>query len=136
VQNEAYVFGRRDKPGIPELRSFLDGNGVVYRWFDVDRDPLVGLLGSPEALERLRLPAVLDGTMLEAPESYAEAFATPPAHIGADEPYLEAAHWRSRLADRLGLPTSPFLLESRVPGVFVAGDVRRGSTKRVASAAS
>ena len=28
----------------------------------------------------------------------------------------------------------PFLLESSVPGVFVAGDVRRGSIKRVASA--
>jgi thioredoxin reductase (NADPH) len=29
---------------------------------------------------------------------------------------------------------SPFLLESSVPGVFVAGDVRHGSVKRVASA--
>jgi thioredoxin reductase (NADPH) len=28
----------------------------------------------------------------------------------------------------------PFLLESSVPGVFVAGDVRHGSVKRVASA--
>jgi thioredoxin reductase (NADPH) len=28
----------------------------------------------------------------------------------------------------------PFLLESSVPGVFVAGDVRSGSIKRVASA--
>jgi thioredoxin reductase (NADPH) len=28
----------------------------------------------------------------------------------------------------------PFLLESSVPGVFVAGDVRYGSVKRVASA--
>jgi thioredoxin reductase (NADPH) len=28
----------------------------------------------------------------------------------------------------------PFLLESSVPGVFVAGDVRAGSVKRVASA--
>ncbi|MGH9935779.1 MAG: fused response regulator/thioredoxin-disulfide reductase, partial [Blastocatellia bacterium] len=27
----------------------------------------------------------------------------------------------------------PFLLETSVPGVFVAGDVRRGSVKRVAS---
>jgi thioredoxin reductase (NADPH) len=29
---------------------------------------------------------------------------------------------------------SPFLLETSLPGVFVAGDVRRGSVKRVASA--
>jgi thioredoxin reductase (NADPH) len=28
----------------------------------------------------------------------------------------------------------PFLLESSMPGVFVAGDVRHGSVKRVASA--
>ena len=28
----------------------------------------------------------------------------------------------------------PFLLETSVPGVFVAGDVRHGSVKRVASA--
>ena len=28
----------------------------------------------------------------------------------------------------------PFLLESSVPGIFVAGDVRHGSVKRVASA--
>jgi len=27
----------------------------------------------------------------------------------------------------------PFLLETSVPGIFVAGDVRRGSTKRVAA---
>jgi thioredoxin reductase (NADPH) len=31
-------------------------------------------------------------------------------------------------------PREPFLLESAVPGVFVAGDVRHGSVKRVASA--
>ena len=32
------------------------------------------------------------------------------------------------------VPREPFLLESSVPGVFVAGDVRHGSIKRVASA--
>jgi thioredoxin reductase (NADPH) len=31
-------------------------------------------------------------------------------------------------------PREPFLLETSVPGVFVAGDVRHGSIKRVASA--
>ena len=31
-------------------------------------------------------------------------------------------------------PREPFLLESSVPGIFVAGDVRHGSVKRVASA--
>jgi len=33
-----------------------------------------------------------------------------------------------------GLPRDPFLLESSVPGVFVAGDVRQRSVKRIASA--
>ena len=34
----------------------------------------------------------------------------------------------------LGLERDPYLLESSVPGVFVAGDVRAQSVKRVASA--
>ena len=32
------------------------------------------------------------------------------------------------------LPREPFLLETSLPGVFAAGDVRSGSVKRVASA--
>jgi thioredoxin reductase (NADPH) len=32
------------------------------------------------------------------------------------------------------LARSPFLLETSMPGVFAAGDVRHGSAKRVASA--
>ncbi len=32
------------------------------------------------------------------------------------------------------LDRSPFLLETSVPGVFVAGDVRHQSVKRIASA--
>lgn len=39
-----------------------------------------------------------------------------------------------RFAGRWKLERSPYLLESSVPGIFVAGDVRRGSVKRVASA--
>jgi hypothetical protein len=39
---------------------------------------------------------------------------------------LAAAHWN--------LPRPPYLLESSVPGVFAAGDVRAGSVKRIASA--
>ncbi|MBV9227715.1 MAG: NAD(P)/FAD-dependent oxidoreductase, partial [Chloroflexi bacterium] len=31
------------------------------------------------------------------------------------------------------LDRDPFLLETNVPGIFVAGDVRQGSVKRVAS---
>lgn len=39
-----------------------------------------------------------------------------------------------KLPDTWHEPRNPFLLESSVPGVFVAGDVRYGSVKRVASA--
>ncbi len=39
-----------------------------------------------------------------------------------------------KLADGWREPREPFLLETSVPGVFVAGDVRHGSVKRVASA--
>jgi thioredoxin reductase (NADPH) len=35
---------------------------------------------------------------------------------------------------RWTLPRAPFLLETSLPGVFAAGDVRRGTVKRVASA--
>jgi len=38
----------------------------------------------------------------------------------------EASHWP--------LARDPFLLETSVPGVFAAGDVRLDSTKRVAAA--
>jgi thioredoxin reductase (NADPH) len=31
------------------------------------------------------------------------------------------------------LDRQPFLLETNVPGIFAAGDVRHGSTKRVAT---
>jgi thioredoxin reductase (NADPH) len=39
-----------------------------------------------------------------------------------------------RLPDVWKERREPFLLESSVPGIFVAGDVRHGSVKRVASA--
>jgi hypothetical protein len=194
---------------VPELRSFLERNRVEYTWVDVEGDPLVRLLGSPERLDALRLPTVLcpDGEWVEGPEGYEERFATPPAHIAEDEAYLAATRWRCRLAEKLGLATrpsrdlydpvalrdrsigdstsirvdglfvliggepltggvegwlrrdehgflvtgpdvlagdagrlrwplerAPMLLESSQPGIFVAGDVRHGSSKRVASA--
>jgi thioredoxin reductase (NADPH) len=42
---------------------------------------------------------------------------------------------KEQLADaRWSLPRPAYLLESSVPGVFAAGDVRAGSVKRIASA--
>jgi thioredoxin reductase (NADPH) len=43
-------------------------------------------------------------------------------------------HSMGKLPDAWREPREPFLLESSVPGIFVAGDVRHGSIKRVASA--
>jgi thioredoxin reductase (NADPH) len=40
----------------------------------------------------------------------------------------------AKMAETWKEPREPYLLESSVPGVFVAGDVRSGSVKRVASA--
>ena len=42
--------------------------------------------------------------------------------------------WRARAVPRWPLTRSPFVLETSVPGVFAAGDVRLDSMKRVASA--
>ena len=39
-----------------------------------------------------------------------------------------------QVAERWSLRRQPFLLETSCPGIFAAGDVRLGSTKRVASA--
>lgn len=46
-------------------------------------------------------------------------------------PYLHREHGRAR---RWPLDRDPYLLETCMPGVFVAGDTRHGSIKRVASA--
>ena len=43
-------------------------------------------------------------------------------------------HIEGKLPSAWREPRQPFLLESSVPGIFVAGDVRQGSIKRVASA--
>jgi thioredoxin reductase (NADPH) len=48
-----------------------------------------------------------------------------------DDPVVSAAIAH---APRWPLPRAPFALETSVPGVFAAGDVRLGSMKRVASA--
>lgn len=51
-------------------------------------------------------------------------------YTGPDLPRAEG----SRMPKNWKLDRQPFLLETNVPGVFAAGDVRHGSVKRVASA--
>jgi thioredoxin reductase (NADPH) len=128
-----YVLGRPTARAVPELRSFLDRNGVAYTWVDVDTDPLVRLLGAPERLGRLRLPTVLcpDGSWIEGPQAYHEPFAAPPAHVSADEAYLEGARWRCLVAEKLGLATRP---SHEVYDLFVLGGGPAGLTAAVYAA--
>ncbi len=61
----------------------------------------------------------------------------PPSILRDDKGFLLAGpdlRSEGKLPDSWREAREPFLLESSVPGVFVAGDVRHGSVKRVASA--
>jgi thioredoxin reductase (NADPH) len=133
VSSSIYVLGRPTTRAVPELRRFLDRNGVAYTWVDVDDDPLVRLLGSPEQLQRLRLPTVLfpDGTRVEGPETDLEPFAPPAAHIATDTVCLEGARWRGGLAEKLRLRTRPSLDRY---DVLVAGAGPAGLTAAVYAA--
>jgi len=128
-----YVLGRPTTRAVPELRSFLDRNGVSYTWIDVEGDALVGLLGARGRIDTLRLPVVLcaDGTAIEGPEAYHEPLAAPPPHIAADVAYLTGARWRAEVAERLGLSTRP---AHDVYDLFVLGGGPAGLTAAVYAA--
>ena len=56
----------------------------------------------------------------------------PPA-IARDERGYVMTGLEAQTSGQWRLERDPYLLETSVPGVFAAGDVRRGSIKRVAS---
>jgi thioredoxin reductase (NADPH) len=61
----------------------------------------------------------------------------PPSILRDDKGFVLAGpdlRSQGKLPESWREPREPYLLESSVPGVFVAGDVRHGSVKRVASA--
>jgi thioredoxin reductase (NADPH) len=59
-----------------------------------------------------------------------------PREVAVDQKgfILAGPDLRSRAADKWKLERDPYLLETSVPGIFVAGDVRYNSVKRCASA--
>jgi len=88
-----YVIGRRSSLNVSRYRDFLRRNRVASRWVDIDRDPLVALLGVQQLGAR-QLPLFLfaDGTVLETPVP--------------DRPTL-FTEMRSELAERVGLHVRP-----------------------------
>lgn len=108
---------------------------MPHRWVDLDRDPLAPLLDT-ESLSTERLPLALfpDGTargtrgrVRRGVEDWLRCDAGGDLMTGSD---LHAE------ADRSWWPLArdPLFLESSQPGLLIAGDVRHGSIKRVASA--
>jgi len=94
-------------------------------------------------LEGLRLQADQSDRVVPATSLFVFIGAAPgtswlPPSILRDENGFVLAgpdlHSQGKLPETWHEQREPFLLESSVPGVFVAGDVRHGSVKRVASA--
>lgn len=88
-----YLIGRRSSPNVSRYRDFLARNLVPSRWVDIERDPLVHLLGVG-GFEGQRLPLFLfpDGSYLESPTAdCARSF----------------TELRAELAERVGLHARP-----------------------------
>ena len=106
------------------------------------RTQVVEALGE-DHLEELKLSGPQGETCVPASSLFVFIGAAPitgwlPASILRDDKGFVLAGPDLRIGGKLPEtwkePREPFLLESSVPGVFVAGDVRHGSIKRVASA--
>jgi hypothetical protein len=124
------MIGSGSAPAMLAARALLGGNGVAYRWIDIDADAVGRLLAENVHLGVERPVAVFaDGTRLPAPEDFVDPGPTQvergPEHaptvgerrVGMTMParrppqraeaYLTSAHWLSELARRAGLRTQP-----------------------------
>ncbi|MET7600865.1 FAD-dependent oxidoreductase [Streptomyces sp. NPDC004082] len=105
----------REVSGQEKLKSLTLENNATHEQRELEAAALFVFIGARPRTDWLRGVLALDekGFVL----------------TGADaQPEMDATHW-----DSLG--RDPLLLETTLPGVFAAGDVRSGSVKRVASAA-
>jgi thioredoxin reductase (NADPH) len=130
--------------GLSETMSkyLIDEIGHTSNIVVKARTQVVEAVGG-ERLEALRLQGAEGESVAPASSLFVFIGAAPgtqwlPPSILRDEkgfllagPDLSVA---GKLPESWQEPREPFLLESSVPGVFVAGDVRHGSVKRVASA--
>lgn len=117
------MVGLQWSPASHAIKTFLAGNLIPYRWFEVERDPEAGPLLEVAGFGSKELPAVFleDGTALANPslEQLAEhlGLSTTPAHelydlviVGAGPAGLAAAVYGASEGMRT------LLLESQGPG--------------------
>jgi len=95
---------------------------VPYRWLDEERDG-GGLLGAEATV------LFPDGSSLVDPDVRDVA-----KRLGLETEPGPDLKQNGKFGHDWPLDRDPYMLETSKPGVFVAGDVRKGSIKRLASA--
>src|SRR5258707_14680309 len=143
------LLGTRGSALAYAIRDFLYRSDVPFEWVELTSDEQARSAAQVTGLDDERLPVCLfpDGTRLEHPtvRQITEKlgwFRTPSctqydlAIYGAG--YLVTGpdlHFEGKSSNGgWPLDRSPYYLETNVPRLFAAGDVRHGSVKRCASA--
>jgi thioredoxin reductase (NADPH) len=145
------MVGSGSAPAMLAAQALLAGNGVAHRFIDTDADPVGRLLAAHAGLGSERPVAVFaDGSQLPAPAAFVEpgparppdrgattggerVGTTGPARTSPDtaEAYVTSGRWRSELARRAGLRTTP---RHEVYDVLVVGAGPAGLTAAVYAA--
>jgi thioredoxin reductase (NADPH) len=105
------------------------------------RTQVIALEGEGEHLERIRVCTPGGEQVREAGSIFIFIGAEPrtdwlPAGLARDQKgfLLAGPDLKAKAREAWKLDREPYLLETSIPGIFVAGDVRHGSVKRCASA--